>query len=160
MSSLMLGAINVSEIIGACVLVISVLSWFVNVIQGNTPDGKPRAQPQKQKPPSGRSEIEVLLQQLAGGKPKTGTTDEVKAPEIASGPAPGSNQIETNRIATGVVPNADKSSAFTPRFRNTSGIVKRWERCSNASHRESSRRFSRTRHLWGSPKRYSGRRPT
>ena len=81
MFSLILGAINVSEIIGACVLVISVLSWFVNVIQGNTPDGKPRAQPQKQKPPSGRSEIEVLLQQLAGENPKPEPRTKSKPPK-------------------------------------------------------------------------------
>ena len=68
-----LAAIDVSEVIGVCVLVISVLSWFVNVIQGNKPDGAPRANQKpkpKPKPPTGRSEIEALLQQLTGEQPK------------------------------------------------------------------------------------------
>ena len=66
--------VDVSQIIGLIVLVVSVLSWFVNVIQGNTPDGTPRQNKAngkakiKPKPPTGRSELEALAQQLAGEK--------------------------------------------------------------------------------------------
>lgn len=67
MFSTVLAAVDISQVIGVCVLVISFLSWFVNVIKGNTPDGVPKS---KSKPQSGRSEIEALLQQLSGEKPK------------------------------------------------------------------------------------------
>lgn len=60
--------IEVHQIIGISVLVITVLSWFVNYIQGNTPDGVPRQQRPPSKPQSGRSEIEELLQELSGEK--------------------------------------------------------------------------------------------
>lgn len=69
MISLTLAGIEVHQIIGISVLVITVLSWFVNYIQGNTPDGVPRQQPRPNpKPQSGRSEIEELLQELSGAK--------------------------------------------------------------------------------------------
>lgn len=70
MFPLVLSAVDISQIVGACVLVISVLSWVVNVVQGNTPDGAPRAKQPKPKPQGARSEIEMLLQQLAGEKSK------------------------------------------------------------------------------------------
>ena len=62
--------IDVSQVIGLCVFVISVLSWFINIIKGNTPEGAPRPNPQKPKPPAARSEIEVLLEQVAGDRQK------------------------------------------------------------------------------------------
>jgi hypothetical protein len=65
-----LGAVDVGQIIGLCVLVVSVLSWFVNVIQGNTPDGAPRQPKAKPGAQTGRVEIEHLLQELAGDKSK------------------------------------------------------------------------------------------
>ncbi len=68
---LVLGAgIDASLIIGLCVLAVTVLRWFVNVIQGNTPDGVPRPEKPKSKPQQGRSEIETLLQELSGEKKK------------------------------------------------------------------------------------------
>ena len=72
------GAVNidVSQVIGLCVLVVSVLSWFVNIIQGNTPDGVPRKKPQKPNPPAARSEIEVLLEQITGDKQKQGRREQ------------------------------------------------------------------------------------
>ncbi len=77
-----LGAVpDVSQIIGLCVLVISVLSWFINLVQGNTPDGVPRAKAQNPKPRSARSEIEVLLEQIADGKKKqVGREQQTQAP--------------------------------------------------------------------------------
>lgn len=69
MFSPVVAAVDVSQIIGVCVLVISVLSWFVNVIKGNTPDGTPQEK-KKPKRQSGRSEIEALLEQLSGEKTK------------------------------------------------------------------------------------------
>ena len=62
--------IDVSQVIGLCVLVVSVLSWFVNIIQGNTPDGVPRPKQQNPKPRPARSEIEALLEQVTGDKQK------------------------------------------------------------------------------------------
>ena len=89
--------VDVSQIIGLIVLVVSVLSWFVNVIQGNTPDGTPRqnkangkANP-KPKPPTGRSELEELAQQLAGEKNR-------RRPEQASQPQrPPKPPVDRNR---------------------------------------------------------------
>ena len=67
--TLVLGAgVDVSFVIGLCILVITVLRWFVNVVQGNTPEGTPR--PQKPKPKQDRSDIENLLQELSGSKPQ------------------------------------------------------------------------------------------
>ena len=65
MFPVLVAAVDVGQIIGLVVLVISVLSWFVNVIKGNTPDGVPRAKQQV----SDRSEIDEFLQQLQIGKP-------------------------------------------------------------------------------------------
>lgn len=65
MFPVLVAAVDVGQIIGLVVLVISVLSWFVNVIKGNTPDGVPRAKQQV----SDRSEIDEFLQQLQNGKP-------------------------------------------------------------------------------------------
>ena len=62
--------IDVSQVIGLCVFVISVLSWFINIIKGNTPEGGPRPNPQRPKPPAARSEIEVLLEQVTGDRQK------------------------------------------------------------------------------------------
>ena len=66
----LIGAIEGGQIFGICVLVISVLSWLVNAIKGNNPDGVPREKKPAAKPQSGRSEIESLLKQLSGEKPK------------------------------------------------------------------------------------------
>ena len=65
MFPVLVAAVDGGQIIGLVVLVISVLSWFVNVIKGNTPDGVPRAKQQV----SDRSEIDEFLQQLQIGKP-------------------------------------------------------------------------------------------
>ena len=101
MFSLILGAVDISQIIGACVLVISVLSWFVNVIQGNTPDGTPRPKPPKAKPQDGRSEIEVLLQQLTGEKSKP-------KPERRDPPKPAKPQPPSDRRRSGSKPPASR----------------------------------------------------
>ena len=61
----LVAAVDVGQIIGLVVLVISVISWFVNVIKGNTPDGVPRVKQQV----SDRSEIDEFLVQLQSGKP-------------------------------------------------------------------------------------------
>ena len=82
MLSLILGAVpDVSQIIGLCVLVISVLSWFINLVQGNTPDGVPRAKQQNPKPRPARSELEVLLEQITDSKKKQiGREPQAQAP--------------------------------------------------------------------------------
>jgi hypothetical protein len=88
MSTLVL-AVDFSEILGVCVLVITVLSWFVNVVKGNTPDGVPRATPKpKPKAQTGRSEIEALLQQLSGEKPKPERRESPKPPKPQPQPQP------------------------------------------------------------------------
>lgn len=70
MNPLMLSAVEVHQIVGISLLVITVLSWFVNFIQGNNPDGSPRPQKNKSKPQTARSEIEALLSELNGDKRK------------------------------------------------------------------------------------------
>lgn len=95
MFSLVIAAIDISQIIGICVLVISGLSWLVNVVQGNTPDGVPRPKPKKpgQKPQTGRSEIEMLLQQLTGEKAKP----KQERRETPKPPKPQQPQSDRNR---------------------------------------------------------------
>ena len=68
MIPLILARIDVGQIVTLLFIVITVLSWFVNFIQGNTPDGNPRQQKPKPKPPTGQSEIETLLQQFTSNK--------------------------------------------------------------------------------------------
>ena len=68
--------IDVSQVIGLCVFVVSVLSWFVNIVKGNAPDGTPRPTPQKPKPRPARSEIEALLEQINGDKQKQGRREQ------------------------------------------------------------------------------------
>ena len=81
MFSLILSAVpDISQVIGLCVLVISVLSWFINIVQGNTPDGVPRAKQKNPKPPSARSELEVLLDPITDSKKKqVGPEQQVQA---------------------------------------------------------------------------------
>ena len=106
MLTLVLGAgVDISHIIGLCVLVVSVLSWFVNVIQGNTPDGAPRPQKPKPKPQQGRSEIETLLQELSGDKQKPksegerGRTKPKTAPQRPGAPPPYAASRPAPRVA-------------------------------------------------------------
>ena len=70
MIPLVLGRVEIHQIVGLSLLVITVISWFVNVIQGNTPDGAPRPKKPKPKPPTARSEIEDLLNELKVDKRK------------------------------------------------------------------------------------------
>ena len=69
MFTLILAKGEIQSVITIVVIVISIASWIVNVIQGNTPDGNPRAKP-KPKPQPDRSEIETLLKELTGAKSK------------------------------------------------------------------------------------------
>lgn len=69
MNSLILARVEIHQIIGISVLVITVLGWLVNIVQGNTDNG-PRQPKPKPKANSGRSEIEDLLQELSGSKGK------------------------------------------------------------------------------------------
>lgn len=70
MLPLVLARVDPPQIIGLVVVVISVLSWLVNVIQGNNPDGMPRPKQQKPKPRPSRNELEDLLQELTVEKRK------------------------------------------------------------------------------------------
>jgi hypothetical protein len=70
MNSLILARVDLHAIFGIVVLVVTVLGWFVNFVQGNNPDGNPRQPRPKPKPQNGRNEIEELLQELSGNKRK------------------------------------------------------------------------------------------
>ncbi len=50
------------------VLIISVISWIVNLVQGNKPNGKPGNRPRPAN--QGQSELEKFLQQVVGNKPE------------------------------------------------------------------------------------------
>ena len=58
------------QVVGTCVLVISVLGWFVNVIQSNSANAAARQKNPNPKAQPGRSEIENLLKELTGEKRK------------------------------------------------------------------------------------------
>lgn len=97
MISLTLAGIEVHQIIGISVLVITVLSWFVNYIQGNTPDGVPRQQPRPNpKPQTGRSEIEELLQELSGAKRRP-KSEQREQPPRPPKPQPAHDDSTPNR---------------------------------------------------------------
>lgn len=79
MVTAILADVDIRSIIGIIVLVISVLSWFINVIQGNTPDGNPRVK-NKPKPQTDSSEIERLLKELTRDKSKPRQEPERRQP--------------------------------------------------------------------------------
>lgn len=56
------------SIVFIIVLVISVISWLVNLVQGNNPKGgKPKQRP---RPDQGQSDLEKFLQEVVGNKPQ------------------------------------------------------------------------------------------
>ena len=79
--------IDVSQIIGLCVLVISFLSWFVNLFQNNQQPGAGAKQPRPQ-PKAVQSEIEALLQQMTGEKPKPKPPRREQPAQAGSPPKP------------------------------------------------------------------------
>ncbi len=79
--------VQFGEIVGIVVLVISVLSWFVNVIQGNTVDGALRQKKPQPKPQQGRNDIEELLKGLTGEKRKPDPEQRPPQPPKPSKPA-------------------------------------------------------------------------
>ncbi|WP_373652055.1 MULTISPECIES: hypothetical protein [unclassified Schlesneria] len=63
--------IDISQIIGMCVLVISFLSWFVNLFPGKNQQKEQLPKAPRPQQRTAQNEIEVLLQQLTGEKPKS-----------------------------------------------------------------------------------------
>lgn len=56
------------SIVFVIVLIISVISWLVNLVQGNNPKGiKPNQRP---RPDQGQSDLEKFLQEVVGNKPQ------------------------------------------------------------------------------------------
>ncbi len=81
MFPLLAAKFDFTEVFGTIVLVISVLGWFVNVIQSNSANAAARPKNPNPKPQqTGRSEIETLLKELTGDKrkPKSEATPEAK----------------------------------------------------------------------------------
>ena len=70
-------------IVFVIVLIISVISWIVNLVQGNKPNGKPGNRPRPGN--QGQSELEKFLQQVVGNKPEP--EPEKKRPAAAPKPA-------------------------------------------------------------------------
>ena len=71
------------SIVFVIVLIISVISWIVNLVQGNKPNGKPGNRPRPGN--QGQSELEKFLQQVVGNKPEP--EPEKKRPAAANKPA-------------------------------------------------------------------------
>jgi hypothetical protein len=61
-----LAALNVGQIIGLIIFTISVLSWFVNLVQGNQQNQAPRPKNRPRDP--AQSELEKFLQEVVGTK--------------------------------------------------------------------------------------------
>ena len=59
-------AIGISQIIGLIIFTVSVLSWFVNIIQGNQQNRAPRPKDRPRDP--AQSELEKFLQEVVGNK--------------------------------------------------------------------------------------------
>ena len=91
--------IDVSQIIGLCVLVISFLSWFVNLFQNNQQAGA-AAKQQRPKPKAVQSEIEALLEQLTGEKPKPKPPRREQPAPVGSPPRPPKPQRDRGKNAS------------------------------------------------------------
>ena len=61
-----LAALNLGQIFGLIVFTITVISWFVNLVQGNQANGAPRPRNRPKDPV--QSELEKFLQEVVGGK--------------------------------------------------------------------------------------------
>ena len=61
-----LAALDIGQIFWLIVVAISVVSWIVNVVQGNPQNGAPRPQNRPKDPV--QSELEKFLQEVVGGK--------------------------------------------------------------------------------------------
>lgn len=59
-------AITPGQIIGLIIFTVSVLSWFVNLVQGNQPNGAPRPKNRPRDPV--QNDLEKFLQEVVGGK--------------------------------------------------------------------------------------------
>lgn len=59
-------ALDISQIIGLIIFTVSVLSWFVNLVQGDKPNGAPRPKNRPRDPV--QSELEKFLQEVVGNK--------------------------------------------------------------------------------------------
>lgn len=77
-------AIAVGQVIALIIFTISVLSWFVNIIQGNQPNGAPRPKNRPRDP--AQSELEKFLQEVITGQ---------QAPPERKRPAPQQKQPRT-----------------------------------------------------------------
>ncbi len=65
-----LAALQLGQIFALIVFTISVVSWIVNLVRGNQPNGEPRPRNRPQDP--AQSELEKFLQEVVGGKGKPG----------------------------------------------------------------------------------------
>ena len=64
-------AIGPGQVIALIVFTISVLSWFINLVQGNNPKGGPRPQNRPRPGNPAQSELEKFLQEVvSGGNPQ------------------------------------------------------------------------------------------
>ncbi len=59
-------AIGISQVIGLVIFTVSVLSWFVNIIQGNKQNEAPRPKNRPRDP--AQNELEKFLQEVVGNK--------------------------------------------------------------------------------------------
>lgn len=78
-------AIDFGQIVGLIVLIISVISWIINVVQGNNPDGTPKKK--KQPAEKTQTDLEKFLQEVIAGKAETGKKKPSPPP-----PVPGTQQ--------------------------------------------------------------------
>jgi hypothetical protein len=60
-------AMGPGQVIAIIVFTISVLSWFVNLVQGNNPNGAPKPRNRPQPNNQAQSELEKFLQEVVGG---------------------------------------------------------------------------------------------
>jgi len=100
MLPLVLARVDPTQIIGLVVVVISVLSWLVNVIQGNNPEGMPKAKQQKPKARPSRNELDDLLQELNTEKRKPNPPPPARQPK----PQPNRSQQKQKAPRPGAPP--------------------------------------------------------
>ena len=97
-------AIGISQIIGLIIFTVSVLSWFVNIIQGNQQNQAPRPKNRPRDP--AQNELEKFLQEVVGNKgqpenkrPATPPVPQQKQPRTANAKKGGKAKPQQQRPA-------------------------------------------------------------
>jgi len=118
-------ALGISQIIGLIIFTVSVLSWFVNLVQGDKPNGAPRPKNRPRDPV--QSDLEKFLQEVVGNKGQ---------PEKKRPTTPQGSQQKQQRQAN--AKNGGKGKSQQPRPAKADPVAQRPGERAAASHLQTS----------------------